>query len=65
MDVGMTHKTVLTQKELEEFNLEIEAKLLGILFSTESFEDMTIRQVKEFSDKIRIIAWNAAQGIMR
>ena len=70
MSDGMTDKrskseTVLRTNEVEEFINNFRPKVLSLLLSCEGVEHMTVKQLKDLTDKIETATWSSIRGIKR
>ncbi len=70
MSDGMTDKrsqseTVLRTNEIDNFINELRQKVLSLLLSCEGLENMTVKQLKDLTDKIETTTWSSIRGIKR
>lgn len=70
MSDGVTDKrsqseTVLRTNEIDKCINDLTPKVLNLLLSCEGLENMTVKQLKDLSDKIQTAAWSTIRGIKR
>ncbi len=67
MSNGVTDKreTVLRTNEVDKFINEFKPKVLNILLSCKGVEDMSVKELKDLTDRIKSAAWNSIRGIKR